>query len=395
MKSFKPFSTTLIGSMPRSNELLSLKQKLQKDSSLKEEYDKMVFDETKFVVNMLDKVGIDVVISGEISRDNYMSYVAEHVDGIKLMATDQILSLTENKGDFNKSLEEMDASDNSMNSPICVDRIKTDVELDIDEVRMIKKITDSDFKMTLPSPYLLTRSMWLKEVTGKVYENRNELGNDVVKLLINEIKRLVSLGVKVIQIDEPILSEVVFTNTNSSNSFYWGALSAKVKVDRELKFAGQLLSEIFAEIRKYDNVLSVMHVCRGNWTCDESVLLEGAYDKLSKFFDSLDVDMLALEFSTPRAGEISQLFKNNDLNEKIMLAVGCVNPRIPRVETVDEIVGKVEKALEFLPPEKIWLNPDCGFATFAKRPLNPYNIIEEKLSNMVKASHILREKYCK
>lgn len=395
MKSFKPFSTTLIGSMPRSNELLSLKQKLQKDPSLKEEYDKMVFDETKFVVNMLDKVGIDVVISGEISRDNYMSYVAEHVDGIKLMATDQILSLTENKGDFNKSLEEMDASDNSMNSPICVDRIKTDVELDIDEVRMIKKITDSDFKMTLPSPYLLTRSMWLKEVTGKVYENRNELGNDVVKLLINEIKRLVSLGVKVIQIDEPILSEVVFTNTNSSNSFYWGALSAKVKVDRELKFAEQLLSEIFAEIRKYDNVLSVMHVCRGNWTCDESVLLEGAYDKLSKFFDSLDVDMLALEFSTPRAGEISQLFKNNDLNKKIMLGLGCVNPRIPRVETVDEIVGKVEKALEFLPPEKIWLNPDCGFATFAKRPLNPYNIIEEKLSNMVKASHILREKYCK
>lgn len=395
MKSFKPFSTTLIGSMPRSNELLSLKQKLQKDPSLKEEYDKMVFGETKFVVNMLDKVGIDVVISGEISRDNYMSYVAEHVDGIKLMATDQILSLTENKGDFNKSLEEMDASDNSMNSPICVDRIKTDVELDIDEVRMIKKITDSDFKMTLPSPYLLTRSMWLKEVTGKVYENRNELGNDVVKLLINEIKRLVSLGVKVIQIDEPILSEVVFTNTNSSNSFYWGALSAKVKVDRELKFAGQLLSEIFAEIRKYDDVLSVMHVCRGNWTCDESVLLEGAYDKLSKFFDSLDVDMLALEFSTPRAGEISQLFKNNDLNKKIMLGLGCVNPRIPRVETVDEIVGKVEKALEFLPPEKIWLNPDCGFATFAKRPLNPYNIIEEKLSNMVKASHILREKYCK
>lgn len=395
MKSFKPFSTTLIGSMPRSDKLLSLKEKLQKDSSLKEEYDKMVFDETKFVVNMLDKIGIDIVISGEISRDNYMSYVAEHVYGIKLMTTGQILSLTENKGDFNKSLKEMDASDNSMNSPICVDRIKTDVELDIDEVRMIKKITDSDFKMTLPSPYLLTRSMWLKEVTGKVYENRNELGQDVVKLLINEIKRLVSLGAKVIQIDEPILSEVVFKNTNSSNSFYWGALSAKVKVDRELKFAGQLLSEIFDEIRKYDDVLSVMHVCRGNWTCDESVLLEGAYDKLSKFFDSLDVDMLALEFSTPRAGEISQLFKNNDLNKKIMLGLGCINPRIPRVETVDEIVERVQKALEFLPPEKIWLNPDCGFATFAKRPLNPYNIIEEKLSNMVKASHILREKYCK
>lgn len=162
-----------------------------------------------------------------------------------------------------------------------------------------------------------------------------------------------------------------------------------------MKFAGELLSQIFEEIRKYDDVLSVMHVCRGNWTCDESVLLEGAYDKLSKFFDSLDVDMLALEFSTPRAGEVKQLFNNNNLDKKIMLGIGCVNPRSPRVEKVDEIVTLVEKVLEFLPPEKIWLNPDCGFATFARRPLNPYDVIEKKLSNMVKASHILREKHCK
>lgn len=395
MKKFKPFSTTLIGSMPRSKKLLNLKEDLKKDNTLQEKYDEMVFDETKSILNMLDRVGIDVVVSGELSRDNYMSYVAEHVPGIELMSTEQILTLTENKGDFNKSLEEMDASDNSMNSPICVDKIETDIELDIDEVKMIKRITDSDFKITLPSPYLLTRSMWFKELTGKVYSNRNELAQDVVKLLINEIRRLVSLGAKVIQIDEPILSEVAFTNANSSNSFYWGALSAKVKVDRELKFAGELLSQIFEEIRKYDDVLSVMHVCRGNWTCDESVLLEGAYDKLSRFFDSLDVDMLALEFSTPRAGEVKQLFNNNNLDKKIMLGIGCVNPRSPRVEKVDEIVTLVEKVLEFLPPEKIWLNPDCGFATFARRPLNPYDVIEKKLSNMVKASHILREKHCK
>lgn len=222
MKSFKPFSTTLIGSMPRSKELLDLKENLKKDKSLKEKYDDMVYSETKSVINMLDRVGIDVIISGEISRDNYMSYVAEHVPGIKLMNTEEILNITENKGAFNKSLEEMDASDNSMNSPICVDRMDTDVELDIDEVKIIKDVTDSDFKMTLPSPYLLTRSMWLKELTGKVYQNRSELGEDVVKLLINEIRRLVSLGVKVIQIDEPILSEVVFTNTktDNSNSFY-------------------------------------------------------------------------------------------------------------------------------------------------------------------------------
>lgn len=149
------------------------------------------------------------------------------------------------------------------------------------------------------------------------------------------------------------------------------------------------------EIRKHDEVLSIMHVCRGNWTTDESVLLQGAYDKLGKFFDALDLDMLALEFSTPRAGEVEKLFSNNFLDTRVMLGFGCVNPRSEVIETQEEIVARVEEVLQFLPPERIWLNPDCGFATFAKRPLNPYPIIQKKLENMVAASKILREKYCK
>lgn len=172
-------------------------------------------------------------------------------------------------------------------------------------------------------------------------------------------------------------------------------MSEKVKVDRELKFAGDLLAPIFSELNKYPDVISIMHVCRGNWTCDESVLLEGAYDKLSNFFDKLHVDMLALEFSTPRAGEVDLLFKNNKLSKKIMLGFGCINPRSNIIESPEKIIASVEKVLKFLPPERIWLNPDCGFATFSKRPLNPYTIIEKKLLAMTTAAKILREKYSK
>lgn len=216
----KPFSTTLIGSMPRSRELLKLKEKSIEDKTYLDEYRKKLFSETEEVIHMLEDTGIDVVISGELSRDNYMSYVAEHVPGIKLMTMEDIKSITGNTEEFNKSLEEMDAADNSMNSPVCIDKISTDVELNTEEVDMIRNITDKPFKMTLPSPYLLTRSMWLKEITGKVYADRKELGNDIVKLLINEIRRLVKVGAKIIQIDEPILSEVVFTRKKGDNSFY-------------------------------------------------------------------------------------------------------------------------------------------------------------------------------
>lgn len=171
-------------------------------------------------------------------------------------------------------------------------------------------------------------------------------------------------------------------------------MSAKVKVDRELNFAHELIQPVF-EAFKNSETLSSLHVCRGNWTKDESTLLTGSYDLLGKFFDSIDVNMLTLEFSTPRAGEIELLFKNNYLDEKIMLGLGVVNPRIDRVETSEEIIQSVDQALEFLPPERIWLNPDCGFATFANRPLNPYPIIQAKMQAMNSAATRLREKYVK
>ncbi len=215
-----PFTTTLMGSLPRSRELLELKDKLKYNSDLFSEYRRKVEEETKEIVEMFDRTGLDVIVTGELSRDNYMSYVAEYVDAIKLMSMEEILSLTSSSEEFSKSLEKMDADDNSMNSPVCIGKIDTETKLDVDELKLLKKFSKKPFKATLPSPYLLTRSMWLKEVTKEFYKNRKELGFDIVKLLINEIKRLVEVGAVIIQIDEPILSEVVFTRGEGDASFY-------------------------------------------------------------------------------------------------------------------------------------------------------------------------------
>ena len=115
----------------------------------------------------------------------------------------------------------MDASDNSMSNPICTGRIDTDARLADEEVEMMKEFSgDNRYKITIPSPYILTRSMWLKEVSQNAYSDRKELGADVVKLLLNEVEQLIASGVKVIQIDEPIVSEVVFQKPGGDNSFY-------------------------------------------------------------------------------------------------------------------------------------------------------------------------------
>lgn len=216
---FKPFATTLIGSMPRSPQLLAAKQVCQETDEC-DNYNQLVHDESKAVMDLFERVGIDVVVSGEISRDNYMSYVAEQVDGIQLFSTDEINELLGDNEDYVQSLEEMDASDNTMNSPVCVDKLDTNADLNTEEQELIKSLTDKPYKVTIPSPYLLTRSMWVEGITDQVYDTRRQLGRDVVELLKNTIHRLYENGARVIQIDEPILSEVVFQRAQGDTSFY-------------------------------------------------------------------------------------------------------------------------------------------------------------------------------
>lgn len=221
MSNFPAFCTSLIGSMPRSPELLELKKQAQEDEGKKALYEERLFEETKRVVELQKECGIDIPVSGELGRDNFVSFVAEKVKGASLMSMNEILEITSNCDDFKESLNQMDAADNSMNNPICTGKIETETRLVADEVEMMKKIVGNDrYKITIPSPYILTRSMWLKEVSQNAYADRKELGADIVQLLLNEVEQLIASGVKVIQIDEPIVSEVVFQKPGGDTSFY-------------------------------------------------------------------------------------------------------------------------------------------------------------------------------
>jgi len=68
-----------------------------------------------------------------------------------------------------------------------------------------------------------------------------------------------------------------------------------------------------------------------------------------------------------------------------------VNPRTAIPETPEEIVARVEQALEFYTPEQIFLNPDCGFGCFAERCVNDHDTAVAKLKSMVKAARLLRQ----
>ncbi len=75
------------------------------------------------------------------------------------------------------------------------------------------------------------------------------------------------------------------------------------------------------------------------------------------------------------------------------LGLGVVNPRSDAIERPEEIERRVEEALRTVPAERIFLNPDCGFGTFAARPMNPPEVAARKLAAIAAAARGLRERY--
>jgi 5-methyltetrahydropteroyltriglutamate--homocysteine methyltransferase len=97
----------------------------------------------------------------------------------------------------------------------------------------------------------------------------------------------------------------------------------------------------------------------------------------------MNVGQLVLEYATERAGELLPLQGKE-------LGLGVVNPRTEIVERSDDIRRSVERALRIYAPEQIFLNPDCGFGTFSRRPLNSADIATRKLRAIVAAARELR-----
>jgi 5-methyltetrahydropteroyltriglutamate--homocysteine methyltransferase len=182
-----------------------------------------------------------------------------------------------------------------------------------------------------------------------------------------------------------VLTEVVLSGGRAGPSFMCGTLSARGAADHELGFARELIDGVVAGLPE-DRL--ALHVCRGNWTPDESAALTGDYAPLVPLLRAVRVGTCFLEFATPRAGAIDVV---RGLRDDQRVGVGCVNQKLPRVETEDEVLASARAAMRVLGRDRVLLTPDCGFATFADNPVASAETAERKLEALAAASRRLRE----
>ena len=383
------FPTTVVGSWPRKREVLRGLRDKREGRITEEQFNEIANQSVLECLKYQEDAGIDIVSDGEQRRDNFISFVSEKIENVKMLTVSELLDYVEDKASFEEILGTLDVPAFSLTNPAAVGKIRRRHPLAVDELRFLKQHTSKPIKVAIPGPYLLSRSMWIEGLSQEVYPTREDLAVDIVQVLRAEIQELIAEGAYFIQMDEPVLTEIVFTQKNANRTFMCGALTAKADAEEELKLATSLINQVTEGMRRRGTKIGV-HVCRGNWSTDETTLLHGPYDPVMPYFKQMDIDQLILEFATPRAGELNTLTQLT--GKDVDLGLGVVNPRIQQIETPEDIVARVTEASKYIPAEKIFLNPDCGFGTFAQRPMNSEEKAFEKLKFLVEAASLLRGK---
>jgi 5-methyltetrahydropteroyltriglutamate--homocysteine methyltransferase len=382
----KLFPVTVVGSWSRPPWLVQALRRRQAGEISMDEFNRIADEAVLAAVKYQEDAGVDIVSDGEVRRDNFYSFVVEKLSGMQLTKVSELLDYVKDRAGFEEVLRALDVPAFAIKSPIAVGKIRRRESLALDELDFLKQHTTRQTKIPLPGPYLLTRSSWFEGLSDRAYPVPEELSKDIVEILRQEIVALKEHGVDFIQFDEPSLSQVVYGD-EAGETFMCAALGARKDPTAELEFAVRLMNETVDGI---DGVRFGVHVCRGNWSRNEAVLLKGNYGPLLPYLMQMHVDQLVLEMATPRAGEL-EVFKEY-ANEK-ELGLGVVNPRTDEIEPPPMIVQRVKQVLKFFAPEKIYLNPDCGFGTFAERCVNTPETAYRKLKAIGEAAELLRREY--
>jgi len=204
-----PFSVTQVGSWPRSRELLRALRDRQQGRLSRAAFDRVADDETRRCVEAQLAAGVDIVVDGEQRRDNFYSFITDKLDGTRLMSLAEMLDTVEDKASFEAMLDTLDVPASAIRNPTCTGKLARREPLAVDDLRFVRQLTDKPVKVTLPGPYLLTRSMWVGAFTRGAYPDKTAMGDDVVRILREELAELAAAGAAFVQFDEPVLTEIV------------------------------------------------------------------------------------------------------------------------------------------------------------------------------------------
>ena len=255
-------------------------------------------DASRLITAEHERAGLDVVVDGEMRRNEMVEYFAHRIDGYAFTGPVKVWG------------------HNYFDKPSVVDEVSYDEQWLVEEYEFTAGLTDRPVKVPITGPYTLANWSF-----NEAYEDDEALAYALADLVNEEVEKLVEAGARYIQIDEPAL--------------------ATTPDDHAI--VGNCLERIVADVP--DSVRIGLHVCYGDYS--------RIYPEILEF----PVDEFDLELAN---GDYDQLDVFRDPAFTKDLALGVTDAHVAEVESVERIERNIQQGLEIVPPEQLVVSPDCG-----------------------------------
>ena len=332
------FPTTTIGSFPQTKEIRIQRNKLTKGEISAEDYEKFIEKEIEDVVKIQEELDLDVYVHGEPERNDMVQYFGERLTGYVFTTHAWVQSY----------------GSRCVRPPIIVGDISRPAPMTVKESKYAASISKKPMKGMLTGPITCLRWSYPRNDIHQSVQ-----AEQLALALRDEVVDLESAGVYVIQVDEPALREglPLRQGLERENYLSWAVKSFRLSVSG-VKDSTQIHS----------------HFC---------------YSEFQDFFQAiaaLDADVLSIENSKSDA-KLLKVFVDEAYPRHI--GPGVYDIHSPRIPSEDEIKDRIQEMLQYLKPEQLWIDPDCGLKT------RQWKETKAALINMVNAAKFYRQKYSK
>ncbi|HEX9031076.1 MAG TPA: hypothetical protein VF834_04480 [Streptosporangiaceae bacterium] len=252
--------------------------------------------------------GVDIVSDGELRRDNDIDYLLARIPGIDIP--------------HRAKTDYYDYYDARVTRPLPEPAIITPSLAD--DFAFTRAHTSRPVKFSFTGPFSLSR-----RITDTAYAEPADLVRALARCLNRQAAELAAAGADFLQIDEPFLAGY--------------------------PEAAELAVEAVNTVTAGVDVTWALHVCYGNRYARP--LWEGHYDFLFPAVLGARVDQLVLEFARKGPGDL-HLFRQYSWDREVGL--GVIDVKTVDVESAELVASRIRRALDFVPAERLMLNPDCG-----------------------------------
>lgn len=327
-----PLPTTTIGSYPQTSAIRVARAELRKGEIDQDEYVRRMRAEVADVIALQEQLGLDVLVHGEPERNDMVQYFAEQLDGFAATELGWVQSY----------------GTRCVRPPILFGDVARRTPMTVDWIGYAQSLTDKPVKGMLTGPVTILAWSFVRDD-----QPLGDSARQVALAIRDETVDLQSAGIRIIQVDEPALRELLpLRETDQQAYLDWSVQSFRL-----------------ATSGVSDATQVHTHLC---------------YSEFGEVIDAiagLDADVTSIEAARSRMEVLDDL---NAAGFDLGVGPGVYDIHSPRVPSVEEITTSLRAALKAVPAERLWVNPDCGLKTRGRAE------VAASLRNMVAAAAAVR-----